>query len=245
LPTETAIRREYVHWFSPNLGHEMELLIFGRSGRPVLLFPTSLGRFYQYEDFSLVGALQDRIESERVQLFCVDSIDAESWYNRAAPPYHRVRRALDYERYIVNEVVPYIASQRPDRATDSRVLLAGCSMGAFHATLIGLRHPEVSNGILALSGVFDNTMFLDGYHDDETYFTNPLAFLPGLTDPYYLEQFRRMEIILVTGAEDPHVEEARRLSELLWSKGVPHLLDIWAGWAHDWPYWYEMARKYL
>src|SRR5437764_234606 len=47
----------------------------------------------------------------------------------------------------------------------------------------------------------------------------------------------------VTG--DPNVKESVEVANLLKSKGVDVWLDIWAGWAHDWPYWSEMMRKYL
>jgi len=44
------MHREYQHWYSPSLGREMELLIFGHAGARVLVFPTSMGRFFEWED---------------------------------------------------------------------------------------------------------------------------------------------------------------------------------------------------
>ena len=35
----------------------MEMLWFGHAGKPMIWFPTSAGRFYQNEDFGLVGAV--------------------------------------------------------------------------------------------------------------------------------------------------------------------------------------------
>ena len=43
--------REYRKDWSDALGREMELLRFGEGGLPLLVFPTSQGRFYQWEDF--------------------------------------------------------------------------------------------------------------------------------------------------------------------------------------------------
>ncbi|HWE63584.1 MAG TPA: esterase, partial [Chloroflexota bacterium] len=71
------MEREYQHWHSPVLNREMELLVFGRGGAAVLVFPTSMGRFYQYEDFGMVEALRHHIEQGWIQLFCVDSVDME------------------------------------------------------------------------------------------------------------------------------------------------------------------------
>ena len=49
--------RDYVKHGSSALGREMEFLWFGQFGRPVLLFPTSSGRFYENEDFKLTASL--------------------------------------------------------------------------------------------------------------------------------------------------------------------------------------------
>ena len=37
------MRRDYHKWYSPELGREMELLVFGHDGLPVIVFPTSQG----------------------------------------------------------------------------------------------------------------------------------------------------------------------------------------------------------
>jgi len=86
------MNREYHKWYSPNLGKDMELLLYGTGGRPVIAFPTSMGRFYQNEDFSLVNSLADRIDAGNVQMICVDSVDNESWYNRSASGGDRAHR---------------------------------------------------------------------------------------------------------------------------------------------------------
>ena len=39
------MHREYQRWFSRTLGRDMEMLVFGHSGRPVIVFPTSMGTF--------------------------------------------------------------------------------------------------------------------------------------------------------------------------------------------------------
>src|SRR5262245_25520952 len=75
-----TMNREYHRWHSPSLGREMELLVFGHAGARVLVFPTSLGRFYQWEDFGMVSTLAEQLEQGWIQLYCVDSVDSESWY---------------------------------------------------------------------------------------------------------------------------------------------------------------------
>src|SRR5258708_17455084 len=86
----------------------MELLHFGRSGRALLAFPTSMGRFYQWEDFGLIGAISEWIDRGDLQVICVDSVDGESWYARGSPPAQRVARHLQYETYLLDEVMTRI-----------------------------------------------------------------------------------------------------------------------------------------
>ena len=235
--TTTEMQRDYIKEYSPSLGREMELLHFGHGGRPLLVFPTSMGRFYQWEDFGLVGAISDFIEAGAVQLVCVDSVDGESWYAKDRPPADRVRRHLQYEAYILNEILPRL----PGTA-----IACGTSFGALHAVLLAARHPSRVAGFIALSGAYDTAKFLNGYHDDNSYFTNLMAFLPGLNDEAYLGPLRGQHPkVIATGADDPNVEDSKRLGALLRQQGVDVGLDIWPGWAHDWPYWKEMMRRYL
>ena len=72
------MKREYHKWSSPALGRDMELLVFGHDGPPALVFPTSCGRFFEFEDRGMVNAVRDKLEHGHLQLICVDSIDSES-----------------------------------------------------------------------------------------------------------------------------------------------------------------------
>ena len=229
--------RQYSYDWSPSLGREMELLNFGHAGQPVLVFPTSMGRFYQWEDFGMVGLLARRLAAGRLSLWCLDSVDGESWYAEDRSPDERVSRHLQYERYVLEEVLPRL----PDLP-----VLTGTSFGAFHAALFCLRHPDRFRGWIGLSGLYDNSRFLDGFHSDETYFTNPLAFLPKLTDQRYLTPLREMSLkVIATGTDDPNVADSIALAEQLQAKGIEARLDLWPGWQHDWPYWYRMLDQYL
>jgi esterase/lipase superfamily enzyme len=234
--TSTDVHRDYIKEFSRCLGRDMEILHFGHAGRPLLVFPTSMGRFYQWEDFGMVGALADRIEAGAIQLVCVDSVDGESWYARDRHPADRVQRHLQYEAYIVEEVLP----RMPGSA-----VACGTSFGALHAVLLAVRKPSQVGGFIGLSGAYDTARWLDGYHDDNTYFTNLMAFLPGLADEAYLGPLRAQHPkVIATGEQDPNVDESRKVAGLLQDKGVQVGLEIWPGWAHDWPYWKDMMRRY-
>ena len=107
------MHREYHKWFSLNLNRDMELLIFGHAGARVLVFPTRRGRFHEYEDLGLVNALSEPLKKGWLQLFCVDSIDGESIYNSYIAPSDRIRRHVQYEQYILNEVLPLARLNTP------------------------------------------------------------------------------------------------------------------------------------
>jgi esterase/lipase superfamily enzyme len=237
------VNREYHKGLSARLGRVMEMLVFGHTGHPVLVFPTSGGRFYQFEDHGMVGALAEKIQAGHLQLFCVDSVDAESWYNSRLPPRLRIARHLQYERYILDEVVPTIRGKN-----DHPSLLAmGCSLGGYHAVNIALRHPETITGFLSLSGVFDLTTFLDGYYDQDSYFNLPMQYLANLNDEWYLNRFKRnCNYVLATGWDDHCLAQNQALGAVLSAKAVPHQLFIWdVHDSHNWPAWQRMAKQYL
>ena len=84
------MNREYHKWWSWRLDRDMELLVFGHGGVPIVVFPSSQGRFFEFEDRGLIGAVAHKIDRGQIQLFCVDSVDSESWYNRNVPPRWRI-----------------------------------------------------------------------------------------------------------------------------------------------------------
>ena len=226
----------------------MELLVFGHAGAKVLVFPTREGRFYDYENWGLVGALATPIECGYLQLFCVDSVDRESFYCRQAAAPVRIGRHKQYEQYLLREVVPFMRSQ--DR--DAFLIAHGCSIGAYHAVTLALRHPCLFGKVVALSGRYDLTRpvgcfddLFDGYYDQDIYFHTPNHFLPELTEPCLLDSMRRLEIVLTVGEFDPFKASTEELSRLLSEKGVDHTLAIWGGEAHKPSYWRNMVRCYL
>lgn len=56
----------------------------------------------------MVNAIWHLIEGKQYQLFCVDSIDSESFFCGWKRAEDKARRHIDYERYIMEEVVPFI-----------------------------------------------------------------------------------------------------------------------------------------
>ena len=235
------MNRDYLRWHSPSLGRDMELLVFGSGGARVLVFPTSMGRFFQWEDMCMVDTLRTHLEQGWIQLFCVDSVDGESWYNKGVHPAVRAARHVQYDAYLLDEVLPYTAS----RNSNPYLITVGASFGAYHAFNFALRYPERVNRAIGMSGLYDISSFVDGYSDDNVYFNNPVAYISNEHDSTRLDALRRQDLVLAIGRDDRACADNEHLSGILWSKDIWHALRIWDGWAHDWPWWFDMIQHYI
>jgi esterase/lipase superfamily enzyme len=217
----------------------MELLVFGHAGTKVLVFPTSMGRFFEYEDNKMIETLTDRIDGGRLQLYCVDSVDGESWYNKGAQPYWKVQRHLHYELYILNDVFPLMWSKN----SSPRLITTGCSFGAYHALNFAFRHTDKVDGCVTMGGAFDIRQFLNGWYSDDVYFNNPPDYLSNCSDGW---RFNHMRTVLATGEWDMCLGDNQQMAEILRARGIRHELYVWGDHSkHDWPWWRPMARTYL
>ena len=240
------MKREYIKWFSSNLQREMELLIFGHAGSPVLFFPTRMGRFYDYENWGVIKALEEKIVSGKNQLYCLDSIDAESFYCKSIPPTDRIYRYTLYEKYLLEEVIPFIKQQNKNE-----LISAGCSLGAYHAVNIAFRHPHLFKKTIGISGRYDLTIqvkhfdnLFEGYLDDTIYSNMPALYIPNLSSKEKIP-LQNLDIILVVGKEDLFVKNNLQLSESLLKKNIPHQLHLVEGEAHKAIYWGALLNTYL
>lgn len=237
---------EHHRWASEALGRETELKVYGTGGKPVLVFPTSEGDTSEFEDQGMVRAGAAFIEGGRLQLFTLGSPDGETWLNDSATVQERVARANELDRYLAEEVVPWVKGRRPD---EPRLGLAGCSLGAFHAANAFFRHPDQFDWLVAMSGVYDLTFALDEPLDSEAYFHSPLHYLPNLKDPWYLERFREARLIFSVGQgrwEDTSLEDLRRLQQVLNQLQVPAWFDFWGHDVdHDWEWWRRQWVHFL
>ena len=242
------MNRQYHKWHSPRLNREMELLVFGHAGARVLVFPTRQGRFFDYENWGLVSALSSSIDAGLIQLYCVDSVDSETFYCSRCPPELRLSRHRQYEEYILREMLPLSELLNPR----SFLIAHGCSIGAFHAINIAFRHPGLFGKVVALSGRYDLTQeigpfqdLFQGFYNQEVYFNTPNHFVPNMHEPSALEKLRRTEVVLAVGEDDPFRDSTVRLSQALHSQQIGHQLAIWTGEAHRPRYWRRMVKLYL
>ena len=235
------MKREHLSWWSPSLGRHMELLAFGHGGVPILAFPSSMGRYFEWEDFKMAEALRPQLEGGHNQLILVDSVDSESFYNKHVDPFVRIKRYQQYEEYIIQEVVPFIRT----RTGSGFIIAAGASFGAFHASNLVFKHPHLFGKLVALSGAFDIKSFMDGFYNDDVYFNNPIDYMSNLDDESLIRAIDQNHIILTIGEGDPCKEANYRMSGILSAKGIGHTLDVTPGFGHDWPFWRDLIRKHV
>ena len=237
---------EYHRWWSPNLGQDMELKVYGSDGKGVIVFPTAQGRFYEYEDFDMIDACRAFIDAKKIKLFTVDSVDNQSWYNYDMNPDERARRYDDYSKYVMREVVPFVQTHG---TTYPKLMITGCSVGATHATNFFFKHPDVFDTLLALSGLYSAWHFLGDYMDETVYYHFPLSYLPGLNDTWYLEQYRKSTIVFCVGQgawEHQSLPDTQAMQTILEQKEIPAWVDIWGPDVyHDWSWWRKQIAYFL
>ncbi len=238
------MQKEITGWHSPALGREMPIATYGHYGFALLMIPTAAADYLEYERFQLLDHLSPFIESGKIKIFSVNSINTESWLNNDMEPAHKAIRHNQFNAYIFDEVIPFI---REKTSLETPIITTGASFGALHAMNLFLKRPDLINGVIAMSGVYDLTEYTKGFYDEQVYYNSPIHYVPNLTEHEILERQRRGKIIIATGSgahEDP--EANRRFSGVLRSKSIPHELDIWGeDITHDWPTWRKMLPYFL
>lgn len=235
---------EYHKRFSRHLGRDMEFKVYGHAGRPALVFPTSNGRFFQYEDSGCIGVLADRIDAGEIRIWTADGIDGETFFSESNDLWGRIGRHEAYFRYIGEELLPEIL----DLARRTPIL-TGCSMGAFHASNFLFRFPERVAGVIALSGVYSTRHFFGETLDGQIYFNSPVNYLAGLNDEAMLNRIRSRRLFFCCGQgawEDEMIVDTRRLEAVLQDKRIPAWVDFWGSDAsHDWTWWHRQIAYFF
>ena len=219
----------------------------GKKGIPLLVIPSQDGMCDNYESFGMIDNIKDFIENGDVQVFAVDTIDKESWSDEQGDVYHRGMVQESYYRFIVDELVPWIHELN---GSDRPITVTGCSLGATHAAILGLRRPDLFEGIIALSGVYDAGYFTGGRLDGAWYDNSPVHFIPNMpSDHPYVNLYNQKKFIICVGQgawEDEGIRTARILADQFASKGIDIWVDFWGyDVNHDWPWWKVQTRYFL
>ena len=240
---------EYFKSYSQRLGRDMEMKVYGHRGRPFLFIPCQDGRFFDFENFNMAQTCAPWIENGDMMVFSIDTIDKETWSDKNAPAYDRIRRHEAWIRYIIDEAVPFIQTYAyKNGGWQGGVTTFGCSLGATHAANLFFRFPDQICGTLAISGIYTAEYGFGDYMDEVVYDNSPVHYLANMPEGHpYIEKYNRGQGILCTGQgawEMP--ETARHLDEIFKSKGIHVWVDFWGfDVNHDWPWWHKMVSYFL
>jgi esterase/lipase superfamily enzyme len=229
------------------LDRRVHLWRYGHFGPPLLVFPSASGMAHEWHAHGMVDALSDLIEAGKLKLYCTESNVAEAWTRKERDPAWRIKRHQAYERYVLEDLVPYI--RHDCRTPEIPIAVAGTSLGAYYSANFALKFPDTFHYALCLSGRYDVGWLTDGFSNADIYFNNPMAYLADLEgEP--LERARRgTRLVLVCGQgkwEDGNIEETHALADLLEAKGIPHERDLWGhDVSHEWQWWKRQARYHL
>lgn len=236
-------RSQYSHF----LQQEIHFNVYGHAGKPIVVFPSSGGSQNEYGDFGMIDACRPFIEQGLVKFYTPDSYDRESWFATWKSPEAMGQAHNRYDQYIIQELVPLI---RYESQWHGALIATGCSMGAYHTVNFALRHPDVFDTSIALSGSYDAKFFTGDYgNSPSVYFNSPVDYLPNLHDSWFIEHYRRNNFIVCVGQgawEGPHIADTQKLQQIFASKEIPAWFDYWGhDVAHDWPWWRIQMPYYL
>lgn len=239
--------RTYFKEYSRNLGRDMEFMAYGWGGKPVLVIPSQNGRYFDWDNFQMMDNIADYIDSGRIQLFAVDTIDTQTVSDVNGNPYDRIRAHEAWYRYVVEEIVPRMYEIN---GSGIRPMVTGVSMGAYHAGNFFFRRPDIFDGLIALSGIYDCQDMYGGYMDELVYNNSPVDFISNMpADHPWIGLYNRARSVVCVGQgawEDQLLAGTRRLDTVLKQKGINTWVDYWGlDVNHDWPWWKKQMRYFL
>lgn len=245
---------EYYNEYSHNLNRNMEYKVFGHAGKPCIAFPCQDKRFYDYENNKMIDIVSSYINEGKIQIFCVDSVDVDTWSAQWKNPKERIQYQECYYRYIIEELIPRvyeINTYGNGGGVASGVMVYGCSMGAYHAMNFFLRRPDVFDMVLSLSGIYHSSFFIKNFSNDLTFLNSPIDSL-GMMDMNhpYVDLYKKARICLCVGQgewEEPCLTDTIKMDELFrrlgicanveyWGKDIPH---DWVSWLKQTPYFFS------
>lgn len=216
------MERRYISWASPSMGKEMEILILGSGGTPVILFPSAHGNFREWDNHGAFSILEEQIENGYNQFFCIDSF-SECFLNNQTDTVSRMKRFNSFQNYMMDEVLPFITKENEN----PYVIAAGAALGACAALLFGLKYPLHFRKVIGLCGYYDIRVHTNHVIDDHVYFNNPAEFVPGITDQLLLKQIQNVNIRLLNYRNCSSLHESELFSNTLWQRKIDHDHYIW------------------
>ena len=241
---------EYHKFYSRHLGRDMEFKVYGHAGKPVVCVPCQSGRFYEFEDMRMLNVYAPYIDSGKIQVFTLDTVDSESLAAHGDSR-RRIERHESWIKYIIEEAIPVFSHINSTANGEVfKFAITGLSLGALHAATLYFRFPNVFDSVMCLSGVYTTEYHFGAYHDDLTYINSPQQFIKNMPNDHpYLDKYRSGKMIFCVGQgawENETLESTRYLAGVLAEKNINAWFDFWGtDVRHDWDWWYIQAAYFL
>ena len=237
----------HTSFFSPVLNQSLDVMMYGQGGMPCLVFPSQNGKAGDYAGFGMVEVMRPWLDTGKLRLYCVDSLDEQTWSAYHQPPRERMERQEAWIRHLTQEFVPFI---KRDSGFEGRLMTTGCSMGAFHAANIIFRFPDIFGTAVALSGAFDASWLMYQYMDDLVYLNSPVHSIAGMPAGHpFIARYNDSRIILCCGQgawEEEMLRSLSLLEEAMIRRGIRAWVDRWGyDVNHDWDWWRRQLAYYL
>jgi esterase/lipase superfamily enzyme len=238
------VSKQPARWYSPRLERDVEVVRWGETGTPVLVFPTAGGDAEEVERFHLVDACGELLADGKVKLYSCDSINGRALLVGEGTTGYRAWLQRQFVMFVGYELAPAIRADCRDDNVE--IIVSGSSIGAFNALASICRFPEMFSSAICMSGTFDLVGFYDGEVGEDFYWSSPLHFLPTLGDSE-LGALRRRFVLLASGeGANEDIGESWAVARLLGELGIPNRVDSWGPETiHDWATWRDMLPGYL
>lgn len=238
---------EIIKHFSNFLQREMTVRVYGRGGKPMLVVPCQDAMSDNFENFGMDKEFSYYLDSGKMTMFSVDTIDKETFSDEFGNNEHRAYMQEQYYNYVIEEVLPIIRARCGE---DNLPVVTGCSLGATHAAIFFFRRPDLFSGIVALSGCYDVPYFWHGWCNETLYNNSPISFLQNMpSDHPYISLYNSRKAILCVGQgrwEDLGIPSQRELERIFKEKGISVWTDFWGyDVDHDWPWWRKQYAYFL
>ena len=124
------------------------------------------------------------------------------------------------------------------------------SLSMFIPQIYFLKSPELFCGILALSGIYDSSVYFHGWMDSTLYDNSVECFLANMPEDHpWIREYNSSLILMCCGRgawEDECYRTLRYLDKILHRKRISAMIDYWGeDVSHDWPWWRHQLEYFV